>query len=88
MVTVIETKNLCKNYGLQKAVDNVDITVKAGEIYGFLGRKGLSNPEILCTYLALLEMKKIMELIILNQCGKGDIINLVVLNIIYFQKIL
>jgi ABC-2 type transport system ATP-binding protein len=40
METVIRTENLSKHYGKLKAVDNVSINVKRGEIYGFLGLNG------------------------------------------------
>lgn len=35
---IIETKNLTKQYGEQKSVDNLNIHVKKGRIYGLLGR--------------------------------------------------
>lgn len=37
---IIETKNLTKQYGEQKSVDNLSIHVKKGRIYGLLGRNG------------------------------------------------
>jgi len=37
---VIETDRLTKHYGKTKAVNNVSLTVKKGEIYGFLGLNG------------------------------------------------
>ena len=37
---IIETKNLSKHYGEQKSVDNLNIHVKQGRIYGLLGRNG------------------------------------------------
>lgn len=37
---IIQTKNLTKQYGLQKSVDNLNIHVKRGRIYGLLGRNG------------------------------------------------
>lgn len=37
---VIRTTDLTKIYGNQKSVDHVNMTVRQGEIYGFLGRNG------------------------------------------------
>ncbi|MCI9383532.1 MAG: ATP-binding cassette domain-containing protein, partial [Lachnospiraceae bacterium] len=37
---VIETKNLTKQYGIQKSVANLNIHVQKGRIYGLLGRNG------------------------------------------------
>lgn len=37
---MIEVKNLTKQYGSQKAVNNISFTVKKGEIVGFLGPNG------------------------------------------------
>lgn len=36
----IEIENLSKQYGLQKAVDQISFTVKPGEVLGFLGPNG------------------------------------------------
>ncbi|RPI02361.1 MAG: ABC transporter ATP-binding protein [Calditrichaeota bacterium] len=40
MDNVIETNGLTKKFGRFKAVDSVSLTVKKGEIYGFLGLNG------------------------------------------------
>ena len=40
MVHVIETHQLTKAFGTFKAVDNLDITVENGEIFGLLGPNG------------------------------------------------
>ncbi|MBS4162555.1 ATP-binding cassette domain-containing protein, partial [Klebsiella pneumoniae] len=40
MSTIIKTTNLTKMYGTQKSVDHLNIHVKQGDIYGFLGRNG------------------------------------------------
>jgi ABC-2 type transport system ATP-binding protein len=40
MQNIIETKNLTKKFGAFKAVDGISLTVKKGEIYGFLGLNG------------------------------------------------
>jgi ABC-2 type transport system ATP-binding protein len=36
----IYTENLCKNYGSVKAINNLNLTVRAGEVFGFLGPNG------------------------------------------------
>lgn len=40
MRNIIETENISKQYGKLKAVDRVSLSVKKGEIYGFLGLNG------------------------------------------------
>jgi len=37
---MIEVRNLTKNFGQKRAVDNLSFTVKEGVAYGFLGRNG------------------------------------------------
>jgi ABC-2 type transport system ATP-binding protein len=37
----VEARGLVKSYGRIHAVDHVDLTVHAGDIYGFLGPNGL-----------------------------------------------
>lgn len=36
----LETKNLCKHFGRQKAANNISLKVQAGTIYGLLGPNG------------------------------------------------
>jgi len=40
MDSIIRTENLTKHFGKVKAVNNVSLSVKKGEIYGFLGLNG------------------------------------------------
>lgn len=40
MIEIINTTNLTKTYGKIHAVDNVNLSVKQGEIFGFLGLNG------------------------------------------------
>ena len=44
---ILETKNLTKIYGKTKAVDNVSIHVKQGDIYGFIGRNGAGKTTLM-----------------------------------------
>lgn len=53
MSLIIKTKNLSKHYDHQKAVDEVSINVKAGEIYGFLGRNGAGKTTTIRMLLGL-----------------------------------
>ncbi|AZK46522.1 ABC transporter ATP-binding protein [Paenibacillus lentus] len=50
---IIETKQLTKIYGDQKAVNNVNIHVKKGRIYGLLGRNGAGKTTIMKMILGL-----------------------------------
>ncbi|MBE6677432.1 MAG: ABC transporter ATP-binding protein [Ruminococcaceae bacterium] len=37
---MLKIDNLCKSYGAKKAVDNLSLHIKPGEIYGFIGHNG------------------------------------------------
>jgi bacitracin transport system ATP-binding protein len=50
---VIETKNLTKQYGTQKSVDDLNIHVKKGRIYGLLGRNGAGKTTTMKMLLGL-----------------------------------
>ena len=55
---MIEVKNLTKNYGSKRAVDNISFTVNDGEILGFLGPNGAGKSttmNILTGYLSSTE---------------------------------
>ena len=50
---VIETRGLTKRYGAQAAVDDVDLHVRAGERYGFLGPNGSGKTTLVRMLLGL-----------------------------------
>lgn len=47
MEFVLETKNLTKTYRGCKAVDNVNLHVKKGDIYGFIGQNGAGKTTLM-----------------------------------------
>lgn len=55
MSAIIKTTNLTKIYGDQKSVDNLNITVSQGEIYGFLGRNGAGKTTTIRMLLGLIK---------------------------------
>lgn len=55
MPEIIKTTNLTKVYGKQKSVDNLNITVNEGDIYGFLGRNGAGKTTTIRMSLGLIK---------------------------------
>lgn len=51
---VLRTKDLVKRYGQLRAVDGVDLEVRQGEIYGFLGRNGAGKTTTIRMLLGLI----------------------------------
>ena len=50
-MTVIAINNVCKNYKSKKALDNVSLEIKKGELFGLLGINGAGKTtliKILC----------------------------------------
>ncbi len=50
---VIRTQGLTKHFGKVKAVENLDLTVRRGDIYAFLGRNGAGKTTTIRMMLAL-----------------------------------
>lgn len=44
---ILETSQLTKQYGSYKAVNNVNLHIKEGSIYGFIGRNGAGKTTFL-----------------------------------------
>jgi bacitracin transport system ATP-binding protein len=55
MSAVIQTTELTKIYGTQKAVDRLQMTVKRGQIYGFLGQNGAGKTTTIRMLLGLIQ---------------------------------
>ncbi|MEU7908949.1 ATP-binding cassette domain-containing protein [Actinoplanes sp. NPDC049118] len=53
MTAPVETRRLTKRYGTITAVDALDLTVRAGEVYGFLGPNGAGKTTTLRMVLGL-----------------------------------
>lgn len=52
---IIELHNLCKNYGTKIAVDNVNLNVYGGEVFGFLGPNGAGKTTTIKMIVGLLQ---------------------------------
>ncbi len=51
MAAVVEIRGLTKRYGTERGVEDLDISVEAGEIYGFLGPNGAGKSTTIRTML-------------------------------------
>ena len=52
---IISTKNLSKKYGLKTVVDNLNLNIPKGEIYGLLGPNGAGKSTVILMLLGLTE---------------------------------
>ncbi|HEP2738729.1 TPA: ABC transporter ATP-binding protein [Streptococcus pyogenes] len=68
---IIETKNLTKVYGDQKAVNSVNLHIEKGSIYGLLGRNGAGKTTIMKMILGLTDITN-GEVSVFNQNIKGN----------------
>jgi ABC-2 type transport system ATP-binding protein len=60
----ISVRNICKNYGIQKALDDVSFDIKSGEIVGFIGPNGAGKStmmKIICGYISQTSGKVIVN---------------------------
>lgn len=54
METIVEIKELSKQFGSIKAVDNLSFTIRKGDVYGFLGQNGAGKSTTLRMLLGLI----------------------------------
>lgn len=54
MANIIEVRNLTKNYGKHRGVENVSFSVEEGEIFGFLGPNGAGKSTTIRSMLGLI----------------------------------
>ena len=54
-MNAIETKGLTKYYGKARGIENVDLTVEEGEIFGFIGPNGAGKSTTIRTLLGLIK---------------------------------
>ena len=53
METILKTKNLTKRFGHKLAVNNVNMTINKGDIYGFIGKNGAGKTTFMKLILSL-----------------------------------
>ena len=52
---MLEIRNLTKSFGEKKAVDNLSLEIKPGEIYGFIGHNGAGKTTTLKSIAGILQ---------------------------------
>ena len=57
-MNVFETSHLCKSYGKKVVLDDVNLTVREGEIYGLVGRNGAGKSTLIRTLLGLAKQSR------------------------------
>ncbi|HDK7174512.1 TPA: ABC transporter ATP-binding protein [Clostridium botulinum] len=58
MENILQTYNLTRKYGTTAVVDNINMDIKKGEIYGFLGRNGAGKTTTLRMIMGLISPTK------------------------------
>lgn len=71
MVNSIEINNLSHRFGSVKTINNINLNVPQGSIFGFLGKNGAGKTTVLKLALGLLKKQK-GEIVILGGCLKNN----------------
>lgn len=73
----VRTKELCKDYGSFRAVDDLDLKVRKGEIYGLLGPNGAGKTTVIKVLAGLLKKTsgtaEVLEMEIPNKLVSANI---------------
>ena len=69
---ILKTYNITKKYGNQVAVDNVSMTIKKGDIYGFIGQNGAGKTTLIRLITGLAH-KTAGEIELLGGSGEADL---------------
>jgi ABC-2 type transport system ATP-binding protein len=69
---VLQTHNISKKYGNQLAVNNVNMTIKKGQIYGFIGRNGAGKTTLIRMITGLIHRTS-GELELLGASGENQL---------------
>ena len=55
---MVEIQGLCKSYDNKRVVDNLDLTINDGEIYGFIGHNGAGKTTTIKCLIGILSFEK------------------------------
>lgn len=69
---ILKTYNITKKYGNQVAVNNVNMTIKKGEIYGFIGQNGAGKTTLIRLITGLIH-KTGGEIELLGATGENEL---------------
>ena len=72
MMEVIKTTNLSRSYGQTLVLQNLNLTVNKGEIYGFIGKNGAGKTTTINLILSLIEPNNGSVFINNNKIGFND----------------
>lgn len=58
METILQTTNLSRQFGKKMAVNNVNMTIHKGDIYGFIGKNGAGKTTFMRLVLGTASLPK------------------------------
>lgn len=71
MDSVLELRNVRKSFGKQVVLDDINLTIRQGDIYGLIGRNGAGKTTILKTIVSLIHQDKGEILLFGRTHGEG-----------------